>query len=170
MAESAQIQSMSTMHESIIAFLIANPHMKKGDVARHFQVTPAWLSTIIHSDIFQAKLAERQDEFFSATTVPIKEKLENLADMAIDRLTETIETETDPHNIREAARLALDRIGHGTTPVPGAGVTLNLNLTSDQLALYREKIINKHNGEVYEQGPEALSSPTTQELQTSGGD
>ena len=148
MAESAQIATMTPRHENIIAYLIANPTMKKGEVARTFGVTPAWLSTIIHSDIFQAKLRERQDEFFSAATVPIRDKLEALASMSLDRMLETVETERDPTTIREMAKLALDRIGHGpqspNAPSPGTPQTnVFIGVSPELLAAARERIFQR---------------------------
>jgi hypothetical protein len=168
MATSSQIAKVSPRHDQIIAYLIANPTMKKGDIARHFNVTPAWLSTIIHSDIFQAKLAERQQEFFSVATAPIAEKLEALADLAIDELTDRVEVENDTAEVREIAKLALERLGYSKgTQAPGAIVQNNFNLTLSpaQLAAAREKIINRPQGDpLVPEGETALLPATPEEL------
>ena len=163
MAESAQIDKISVWHDSLLSFLIANPRMKRADVARHFKVSASWLSTVVHSDVFQAKLTERQDEYFGSVTAPIREKLENLAVMSIDRLEDKVEFENDIAEIREVAKMALANLGYGAPKLPGPAV---LNQTNNYLSVSREvleearaRIFSRNGGTTLEQGPEALPAP-----------
>lgn len=164
MAESAQIDKVGTWHENLVSFLVANPRMKKADVARHFDVTPSWLSTVIHSDVFQAKLAERQDEYFGAVTTPIREKLENLAGLALDEMEEKVQTEGSISEVREVAKLALQSLGYGNgangkgTQNPALVQQNNFySVSPEQLAAARERILNQ--GNTIEQTPEYLAAP-----------
>lgn len=114
MAKSAQIQKMSTRHEAILNFILANPTMSYGQVAAEFGVTPSWLSTIIHSHAFQEQLAARQDELFDVAVVqPIGNKLEAAVSMGLDKYIEKIPTMTTDQVMSGTDRL-LGRLGYGT--------------------------------------------------------
>ena len=149
MAEN-QIAKLSPRHETIITFLIANPQMKRGDIARHFGVTQSWLSVIINSDAFVAKLNKRQDEFHSEATTSIKEKLNTLAHMSLDRMINAVETVPDIDQVRQIGTAALDRLGYskpngGSLSRGPALIQQNNFLTVDagDLAAARNRIIEK---------------------------
>lgn len=48
-------------HEAMIDVLVSEPWIKQNDLARRFNKTPSWISTIMHSDAFQAAFAARKD-------------------------------------------------------------------------------------------------------------
>ena len=161
MAISDQITKVSPKHEAILTFLVANPQMKRGDVARHFGVSQSWLSVIINSDAFQAKLRERQDEFFDTATAPIKAKLDTLANLALDTMIERVEVEPNSSEIREMAKMALDRLGYAPqnsqgTHMPGAATQNNyfLSVAPELLDEARRAIISRGKGETIEHGKE----------------
>ena len=47
-------------HEALIDLMIAQPTLTQNQLADRFGYTPAWISTIITSDAFQAQLAARR--------------------------------------------------------------------------------------------------------------
>lgn len=157
MAEN-QIQSLTPRHDIIIDFLIANPTLKMSEVARQFHVTPPWLSVIIHSDIFQAKLRERQETFFIRSTSSIKEKLETLAHLALDEMIDRVETQPRIDEVREIAKVALDRIGYSGSRVSGdrpSGQYIQNNfigVSADVLRAARQKIL-EHKAAINESAP-----------------
>ena len=86
------IQRVSYSHDAMIDLIISAPGAKQGDIAKHFGYTEAWVSRIMNSDAFQARLAERKTELVDPVLVAsIEEKLRALAskslDVVIDRLT-----------------------------------------------------------------------------------
>lgn len=97
-------------------FLMTNPSVKLGDVAIQFGVTQAWLSTVIHSDAFQALLREKQDIAFHSTVLPVREKLMALAHQTLDRMQDMIPMETEVGILSRVAEGVLDRLGYGTKP------------------------------------------------------
>lgn len=110
MAESSQIAKVSHMHVAIMDYMVANPTVRKGQVAAHFGVTNTWLSIIINSHAFQDMLRQRQDEFFGAVVVPLREKIIGVADQALDRLAEKIEV-MESREALETADALLHRLG-----------------------------------------------------------
>lgn len=148
MADSDQIASIRPRHEAIMTHLVANPEMRMQDVALVFGVTPSWLSVVVNSDIFQAKLAERQDQFFSVAAEGVANKLNTLAKLTLDKMIEKAPLTEDAHDLRENAKLALDRMGYGVSqsPVP-AGLTqnntINIGVSPELLAQARERVLSK---------------------------
>ena len=129
MAQSAQIQRVSVRHDAIMNFLLVNPTVPLGIVAREFGVTQAWLSTIIHSDAFQAQLTAKKQEMFGTHVLPLGEKLLGLAHLAVDRVGEHLEKTDNPDYVVNVATAVLDRIGYspkGNLAVAGVGGAVNV--------------------------------------------
>lgn len=126
MAESVQLQKLSPKHENILNYIIANPLVSYGEVAGYFGVTPSWLSTIVHSDVFQDLLKRRQDEVFGTAIVQdLKTKLTAAADMSLERYLEKIPT-MDADQIITSTDKLLGKLGFGSKPYgPSGGVVNN---------------------------------------------
>lgn len=152
---------MTPKHEHIIDMLLANPTMPRGDMAYYLGVTPAWLSTIIHSDIFQAEWARRREECFAVAVGGVRDKLNHLADASLDKLTDMVETTTNMSEVRQAAQLALNRIGYSdSSPGPAGGVQNNyfLSVSSELLTEVRRQIIDRNRERVIEHEAEAVDT------------
>ena len=122
MAQSVQIKKVSWWHESIFEWMIANPESKLRECAEFFQVTQSWLSTIIHSDVFVEKLAERRDLHFAAISQDVASKVSGLAELSLDVLEERIERERDAISlglVKDTAEMALKAAGY-IGPRPGS--------------------------------------------------
>jgi len=61
------ILKVSYTHDSMIDLIISNPVIDQNQIAAHYGYTPGWVSQIIASDSFQARLAERKDELIDPT-------------------------------------------------------------------------------------------------------
>lgn len=125
----AELKSLSHTHQAIMDFMMANPTVHLGDVAKNFGYTQAWLSQIIHSDAFQAMLKEKQHIAFHHTVMPIREKMTELAHMALDKTLQLLPQEVDVRTAQDIAEGMLDRLGFGAKPIAGApgGNVYNFN-------------------------------------------
>ncbi len=144
MAESAQVAKVSIKHDAILDVLVANPTLRRSEVAAMFGVTVPWLSTIIHSDVFQEKLRERQDLVFDIAVVrPIQEKLMGAANMAAERLMENLQYESDTKTLNTVLDTTLKNLGYGQkstgTPVNQQN-NFTFNVTKEELADARKLI------------------------------
>jgi hypothetical protein len=172
MAESAFVQKVSIKHDVILDYLVANPTAKRTEVAAIFGVTPAWLSTIIHSCAFQERLRLRQDELFTSAVVqPIQDKLMGVAQIATERLMEVVQYESDPKVLSQVADTALKNLGYGQKVV---GVPVNqqnnitFNVTKEELAGARALIGRVQTVSVSDgllESPAALESVYTPSLE-----
>lgn len=144
------VQKLSHTHEAVMDWLVLNPDRSLRECADHFGYTQPWLSTLIHSDIFQAKLAERRLEVNARIAASIPEKLTAVADIALDKLAEKVSASEDPDFILDAADRALHRMGFapasarnpgGSPGLPGPGpgaVQNNFFITGNDLAQARQ--------------------------------
>lgn len=156
-----QLQTLTTRHEAIAQYMLANPEAKKGEVARQFNVSASWLSVIINSDAFQAKLEEMQVELFSQALVPIADKVAALADLSLDRLIERVPTLQDDDTLLKIAEMALDRSGHGPAGPQALINAQNLtvmNVAADVVQSARQRIIERK-GLTVDSSAEELPAP-----------
>jgi hypothetical protein len=73
------IQKVAYTHDSMVDILIAEPTITQNELADRFGYTAGWISQIIASDTFQARLAERKDEIVDPTIrATVKQNFEAL--------------------------------------------------------------------------------------------
>lgn len=142
----AEIQNISHMHEQIMNWLLLNPGVPQKVCAAKFGITEAWLSSVIHSDIFQAQFKEKQKEVFGMVVQTVPEKLSALADIACEKLAEVLEKNQDKDYTLDAFDIILTKAGYGAK---GNGLnaqnnTLNVTVVgSDALAAARQSMLDR---------------------------
>jgi len=112
----ADIQKVSHTHDQIMNWLIANPEKSNRECADYFGYTQTWLSSVIHSDAFQAKFKERQDAVFSGVMRDTTTKLAGLADLVTEQLAEQLEKNQD----KDFTLDAFDKIMHRSGYAPNS--------------------------------------------------
>lgn len=108
----AELARLSHTHEMLLCWLLVNPDKSLRECADHFGYTQSWLSSIIHSDLFQAELASRQQGIAAKVADSIPEKLRRAGDIAIEKLTSALEGTEDPEFILDATDKILHRMGY----------------------------------------------------------
>lgn len=72
-------------HDAFIDLIIANPAISQGQLAEHFGYTQAWVSRVMNSDAFLARLAVRKAEMVDPViAASIEEKFKTLASLSLD--------------------------------------------------------------------------------------
>lgn len=145
-----QLQYISHTHDQIIDWLLANPNLPQSICAAHFGYTEPWLSTLIHSDLFQAKLQERQAIIFGEVAASVKDRITALAHDSLKKLHEKVSTMENPEHLIGTSELALKALGFGgQLGRPGVqinhfngGQTTNV-VTKDVLAEARSRMQQK---------------------------
>lgn len=127
MAE-VQIGKVSHKHEAILNWMLLNPEQPLYRCAQEFGVTQAWLSVVINSDLFQQRLAERQDGVFEGTVLTLRQKLAGVAECAVERLGEKVSQSNDPAFLLQAADKTLKALGYGG----GGNATSQGNVSATQ--------------------------------------
>lgn len=125
----AELVKLSTTHEMLMNWLILNPEKSLRECADHFNYTQSWLSQIIHSDLFQHALKEKQERVAMRVAESIPQKLARAADVAIEKLSDHLERTEDPEFILSATDKILHRMGYAPqstrNPAGPAGPSLN---------------------------------------------
>ncbi len=79
-------------YEAIIDFMLANPHMKRYQIAEALKYTAAWFSTITSNDAFKVLYAKRREaynvEFHESTVHKLYEVAQEAADVVLEKLKE----------------------------------------------------------------------------------
>lgn len=108
----AELKDISHTHDMVMNWMLENPHRLLRDCAAYFGYTQAWLSSMIHTDAFQARLKEKQGDIFSAIASDIPSRLNGLASLAIERLEEKLEVTNDGDFILDSFDKILHRAGY----------------------------------------------------------
>lgn len=121
-----QLGRLSITHEAVMDWLLCNPGRgQMRDCAEHFGFTRAWLSSMVWSDAFQAKLADKKEELFAASVIPVREQINGIALRAMDRLAEKIEETEDGKFLLDTADKMLHKLGYAPKVDLAPGVTSN---------------------------------------------
>lgn len=100
------IYKVSHIHESIINEMIADPTQTQQELAEKFGYSCSWMSRLINSDSFQARLAERRQEVMDPSIkARLKDKLETVTMVALDSIQRKLESP------EASAELALSSLG-----------------------------------------------------------
>lgn len=108
-----QIKDLNHTHEGILRWLVANPDRPLRECAAVMGVTQAWLSVIINSDLFRARLDELQREYTFSLTQTLEEKLTTATNIALDRLITELEHSSNEEFVLSAADKLLKSKGFG---------------------------------------------------------
>jgi DNA-binding MarR family transcriptional regulator len=101
-------------HDGMLDLILGNPTISQGQIASHFGYTQAWVSRIMNSDAFQARLAERKGELIDPTIVAsIEEKLRALASKSLDVVLEKLTATGNPDTALKALEVTTKALGYG---------------------------------------------------------
>ena len=141
---------LSSTHEMLMNWLLTNPEKSLRECADHFGYTQSWVSQIIHSDLFQHALKEKQERIFVRVADGIPAKLRRNADIALEKLSDHLEKSEDPEFILSATDKLLHRMGYapqsarapaGSPAAAGVGVQQNnFFLSQSDLAAARAQL------------------------------
>jgi hypothetical protein len=108
------IARVSYTHDAMIDLLIANPGIKQGEVAKHFGYTEAWVSRIVNSDAFRARMAARKADLVDPALVStIDEKLSALASSSLNILLEKLEVTKSADLAVKVLEPTIKALGYG---------------------------------------------------------
>lgn len=144
------LKKISYTHDGMIDLIIANPAISQGRLASHFGYSASWVSTIIASDAFQSRLAERSQELVDPTIrASVKERFEGLVLRSMEILQEKLNKPADqiPDQLAlRALEISTRAAGYGakvdTPPISPVTVELHLEALGDNLTrlLQRRKV------------------------------
>jgi hypothetical protein len=101
-------------HDAMIDLLIARPEIKQGEIALQFGYTQAWVSRVMNSDAFLARLAQRKSDIVDPSiALTLDEKFRALADQSLDVIMEKLTVTKNPDTALKALELTSKALGYG---------------------------------------------------------
>lgn len=139
----AEISRLSYRHDAIMEWLIANPDKSLHECALTFGFTQAWLSTIIHSDVFRAKYAALLANRIDERIMPLRDKLVGITNRALDAIGDRLETPEiiETQDLKEVATMGLRGLGYGGSrpATPPVNINIHSSVTVEELRSARER-------------------------------
>jgi hypothetical protein len=127
------IQKVGYSHDGMINLIIANRGISQNAIANHFGYSASWVSQVMSSDAFQARLAERAAEIEDPTIrATVEEGLKGLVSRSMEIIKEKLKGDAagipDQLAIR-TLELATRALGMGAkTPVVAVQVNVDSHL------------------------------------------
>jgi hypothetical protein len=121
------LQRVRYSHDAMIDLILAHPQVTQGQLAEHFNYTQAWISRIMNSDAFQARLAERKTELVDPTIIAtLEEKFRVTADLSLEIVMSKLEAQVKLPASAQDGKFALAALevsqralGFGARQAPG---------------------------------------------------
>lgn len=105
-------------HDAMIDLIIASPAISQGELAREFGFTEAWVSIVINSDAFQARLAQRRSELVDPVVLAgIEKRFAACMDQALEVAQHAISVQRDPDYALELLKLGMGKNRSGETNI-----------------------------------------------------
>lgn len=114
--EKTAIQKVRYTHDAMIDLIVGNPWISQGELARHFGYTEGWVSQVIASDVFQARLAERRNEIVDPTLrATIEDKFKGLIERSYRVLMRKLEDgKVSDETVLKTLEVAARAAGYGS--------------------------------------------------------
>lgn len=138
-----EIHKVRYTHEDCIDCIIAHPGISQNELAARYGYSAAWMSVVINSDIFQAKLGERRAELVDPVLrATVEERFRALAVRSLEVLQEKLSAPSHqvPDQLAlQAAKLGKEALGLGNAPPPPAPALDGLEALAQRLVGYVRK-------------------------------
>ena len=123
-------------HDAMIDMIIAKPGISQNDLAKAFGYTAPWVSRIMNSDAFQARLAQRKEDIVDPSLVmSIEEKLKALASKSLDVVLDKLTLTSSPDLAMKALETTTKALGYGARQQ-------NLNVQQNFVVAMPAKVID----------------------------
>lgn len=155
------------VHEAFADYMLMNPGATLREMAEVFKYTPAWICTVINSDMFKAYFEGRRQGVEVAILQDLPSKLAAAAHLATEKLIGVLQRTEDPELIVDSFDKILHRHGYAPnakglpTQVTTNNTQNNFFLSPGDLADARGKLIQNHQPATVEgEKVSALPAPT----------
>lgn len=139
------------VHEAFADYMLINPGCTLRDMGNVFGYSPAWICTVINSDMFKAYFATRREGISVSIAEDLPSRLAAAAHLATERIIEVVEKASDPEILIDAFDKVLHRYGYAPNAKGGAQASVSIAqqnnifyLSRDELAGARAKLLEAH--------------------------
>lgn len=119
-----EMKKISYTHDAVIDFIIENPMAGHQEIAEHFGYSKVWISRLVCSDAFQARLAKKKDIVLNGIAASVEERMRETTLKALDILDDKLDATSDPKLAMQFLTLTAKAAGYGAR-----GPSLQVNNT-----------------------------------------
>jgi predicted transcriptional regulator len=113
-APNTAIAQVRYSHDAMIDLIIERPSISQNEIAEVFGYTPPWVSRVINSDAFQARLAERKGDIIDPLLIAsVEERLRGIAQLSAVILQRELEATQNPKLAERMLELSTKALGFG---------------------------------------------------------
>ena len=131
-------------YDSIIDDILSNPGTTLKATAKRLGRADTTICSVVSSDLFKARWAQRREQFSQALDERLTRKLAAVAEKGLDATIEILEKKRDSIPLpvlNETVKNSLDRLGYGPSAPASPPVIVNNNVVSaEALAAARENL------------------------------
>lgn len=157
--ERPAIAKVSYTHEAMINLIIASGGtISQNDLAEHFGYSASWISTVISSDAFQAKLAERSKELIDPEVLQSFEtQIKGLLARSLEILRHKLAKK--PDDVPDQLALQTAKVATAALGMGDKGPQMTVHETHVHLEEHGAKLVGllRRSRVVAEQGPQGSS-------------
>lgn len=108
------IERVKYTHDAMIDLLINNPAISQNELAKAFGYSAAWISRVVNSDAFLARLAERKEDVIDPVlSLSMEEKIRALADQSLKVISDKLALTQNPDTAMKAFEISTRALGYG---------------------------------------------------------
>lgn len=101
-------------HDAMIDLIIGRQGISQNEIARYFGYTAGWVSRVVNSDAFQARLATRKADVTDPLIIQsFEERLKGLANQSLDVIQAKLDATSNPDLAVKALELSTKALGMG---------------------------------------------------------
>lgn len=173
---STQLKDLNEFHEKLARWTLQNPHKTLREASTEFGYSTSWLSIIMNSDAFRARMGELNASADALVLADIPARLRGLANSSLDVLagqidaviTSGVGSVRDRDFVKDTADMTLKALGYGRPSAPSAQQQTpgGVNIFADRVLVQsaRERILEK--GRVIEGSHNALPDRVEHDTQS----
>lgn len=106
------LKKISYSHDAMIDMILQDPTVSSSELAALFNYTPAWVSRVLGSDSFQARLAQRKGALMDPIIArSLNDRLRAVAIRSMDVIEEKLTAEPSASYAMDALELATQGLG-----------------------------------------------------------
>lgn len=151
-ATTQAIRKINYSHDAMIDLIIADPGVHQNHLALAFGYSAAWVSRVMSSDAFQARLAERTSELVDPTIrQTVEERFKSLVIRSMEIL--AIKLNRPPEEIPDnlalrTLELSSRALGYGAKEPPAPHVQVNMNVHLEEMGENLTKLLTRRKAEL----------------------
>lgn len=123
LVEQGGLKKVRYTHEAMVDQLVANPAISQRELAAIFGYTEGWISQVLSSDSFQARLHARKSELVDPSIVAsVDVRLQGVARQSMEVISEKLAATRSPDLALRALDISSRALGYGARQAPGVTV------------------------------------------------